>query len=80
MVTVLAIQRGFRVPDALFPHYPVVTNDPYNFTPSFLLSVNDDILSVNATRYILKSFMQNGDNPQSNYLLSPLIVDDKILA
>ena len=80
MVTILAIQRGFRVPDAIFPHYPAVVHDPYYFTPSYLLSINDDILSLNATRYILKSLMQSGEKPNINGLLSPLVIDDKILA
>jgi len=40
-VTLLAILRGFRKPDALLVHYPVWSMDITRFFPSSLLTVDE---------------------------------------
>jgi len=44
-VTLLAILRGFRRPDALLVHYPVWHIDVNRFFPSLLLSLDEWMLS-----------------------------------
>jgi acetyl esterase/lipase len=45
LVTIMAIQRGIRVPDSIFLTYPSVDLDPRRFYPSRLLNLDDDVIS-----------------------------------
>jgi len=44
-LTLMAIQRGYRVPDALVPCYPSTISSKEYFWPSMLSSLDDPILS-----------------------------------
>lgn len=44
-VTLLAMLRGFRLPDGIFVHYPVLTIDPLMFFPSHLIAVDEELLN-----------------------------------
>jgi hormone-sensitive lipase len=43
--TLLAMVRGFRLPDALLVHYPVWCIDINRFFPSSLLALDEELLS-----------------------------------
>ena len=45
-VTLMAIQRGYRIPDALVPCYPSTISSKEYFWPSMLTSLDDPILSA----------------------------------
>ena len=44
-VSLLATARGFRTPDALVPLFGVFASDISTFTPSILLSIDEELLS-----------------------------------
>lgn len=44
-ITVMAIKRGFRKPDALKPCYPSTIASPDSFWPSILCAIDDSFLS-----------------------------------
>jgi hypothetical protein len=47
-VSLLAAARGFRIPDAIIPIYPVFCMDIAYFTPASLLSIDEPLLSHHA--------------------------------
>lgn len=70
-VSLLAAARGFRVPDAIVPIYPVFSIDISTFYPSLLLSIDEEILSQHALNFFLKCFKAEGDASRDP-ILSPL--------
>ena len=46
-ITVMAIQRGFRVPSGIIPQYPCTVTTVCEFWPSLLFSLDDPLLSQN---------------------------------
>jgi len=90
-VTIMAIERKFRVPDGLLLAYPgkslssifplialnlSMTN---NFVPSLLLSLDDPILPFPFLKMCLESYIGEGLNPETNYYISPGVAPDSIL-
>jgi hormone-sensitive lipase len=83
-VTIMAIERKFRVPDGLILCYPALNINKHYFTPSFLLALDDPILPYPFLKMCINSYIgkqEKGDalNAESCYLMSPIYVSDKTL-
>ena len=83
-LTLMAIKRGFRVPDGLHPIYPSVVSTRNHFTPSVLNAWDDMLLSAAFLNYVLRSYQPT--DPENFYLgskhcyLSPLLADNSDLS
>ena len=56
-LTVMAIERGFRVPDGLLNCYGAVQLSTQIFTPSLLFSIDDPILPYSLLMVALHSYV-----------------------
>ena len=77
-VAMLAILRGFRKPDSIFAHYPVLFAD-FKAFPSLLLTIDEWLLSETFMSCVFGCFMRNGGNPKINPILSPFVAPDTLL-
>lgn len=77
-VTLLAILRGFRLPDGIMALYPVLTCD-LQFFPSNLLGIDEWLLTEAFMSAVMSCFMRNGGNPEKSPILSPIKASDKLL-
>ena len=55
--TLMAIKRGFRIPDALILCYPALNMSKEIFTPSMLLAVDDPILPYPFLKMCIDSYI-----------------------
>ena len=83
-LTLMAIQRKFRVPDGLIMCYPALNLSKMTFTPSLLLSIDDPILPYSFLNMCLESYIGDfsgapGCNPAHQMYLSPGIATDEVL-
>jgi acetyl esterase/lipase len=78
-VSFLAAIRGFRRPDAILVHYPVLAIDSQRFFPSMLLSMDEELLSQPFMKFCLACFIRNGGNPGQSPILSPIVASPKLL-
>lgn len=74
-ITVMAIQRGFRVPSCIVPAYPCTVTTVCEFWPSLLFSLDDPLLSQNFLANCVTGYNQKGKvyHPltRTNEYLSP---------
>lgn len=77
-VALLAILRGFRAPDSIFAHYPVMACD-VRFFPSGLLSVDEWLLSEAFLGCVMSCFLRNGGNADKNPVVTPILAPDQLL-
>jgi len=77
-VAMLSILRGFRRPDGIVCHYPVFCIDENRFFPSFLLSIDEELLSSCFMKFALACFTRNGGNAV-NPIMSPLHAPDDLI-
>lgn len=73
----MAALRGFRMPDALMPCYPVYHLD-HRFTPSTLLTADEWMLSELMIGAMYTFFTKDGGNKE-NPLLTPTLAPPKLL-
>jgi|LauGreDrversion4_2_1035121.scaffolds.fasta_scaffold503840_1 hormone-sensitive lipase len=79
----MAINRGFRIPDGLILCYPALSLSKLRFTPSILLSVDDQLLPYPFLNMCLDSYVGNykkGDkmcDPDIQEYLSPNLAGDE---
>jgi len=78
-VTMLAMLRGFRIPDGIFCHYPVLTIDPLKFMPSHLLSLDEELLNPAFMTFCFSCFTRKGGNADRNCIMSPIIAPNAML-
>ncbi|CDW87878.1 hormone sensitive [Stylonychia lemnae] len=83
-VTIMAIERNFRVPDGVILCYPALSLDKFRFTPSLLLGIDDPILPYPFLKMCIDSYTgdysQHPDcDPRINQYLSPACVSDTTL-
>jgi len=78
-LTMLWIEKGFRVPDFILPSYPALNLSLRNFSPSLILSLDDFILPSSFLMLCLDSYVKDG-NPEKDHFLSPAICPDNVLA
>ena len=84
-VALMAIERQYRVPDGIVLCYPALSVSKNRFTPSLLMSIDDQLLPYPFLKMCLESYV--GDyktdpdcNPDNNMYISPIIAPDYILA
>ena len=77
-VAMLTALRGFRRPDGLIVHYPVFCVGP-KFFPSFLLSLDEELLSQPFLKFVMACFLRKGGDPNKNPLASPICASAKLL-
>jgi len=78
-VTMRAIKWGFRVPDGLMLAYPALNLSDRAFTPSILLSLDDQIIPYSMLKLCFNAYTPKEANPEENPYLSPIIAPDHIL-
>ena len=69
-VAMIAVQKGFYVPDGLVIAYPVIKVSMRTFTPSILLSIDDMLLPSTFLKMCLDAYDPEG-NGEYNHFLSP---------
>ena len=80
--TLLSISRGFRIPDGLVLCYPALSLSKLRFTPSLLLSVDDQLLPYPFLKMCLDSYVgaftpgDKDNDPSIQELLSPSVAKD----
>jgi len=72
-LTVMAIQRGFRVPDGLLNCYGAVQLYTQVFTPSLLFSIDDPILPYSLLLVALHSYVGDQHAYDKDFLKHPLV-------
>ena len=56
-VTLMAIERNFRIPDGLIMCYPALNLSKYRFSPSLLLAIDDPMLPYPFLKMCLNSYV-----------------------
>lgn len=84
-LSLMAIERGFKVPDGLILCYPALSLSKSKFTPSLLLGIDDPMLPYPFLKMCLSSYV--GDfsqhphcDPSTSHLLSPVLASDSLLS
>ena len=77
-LTMLAIEKHFRVPDLILPSYPALNLSMRNFSPSLILSLDDYILPSAFLMLCLDSYVKDAC-PEEDYYLSPSICPDSVM-
>ena len=78
-VTMLAMLRGFRLPDGILSIYPVFSLDMQTFYPSTLMTADDEIISSGFMSFCSACTMRKGGNPAVSLLASPIMAPDAVL-
>ena len=61
-VTIMAIERNYRVPDGIVLCYPALSLDKFRFTPSLLLGIDDPILPYPFLKMCIDSYTGDFSN------------------
>lgn len=77
-LTMLAIEKHFRVPDFILPSYPALNLSMMNFSPSLILSLDEFILPSSFLLLCIELYTK-GANPEKDHFLSPAICPDNVL-
>ena len=77
-LTVMAIQRNFRVPDGIIMAYPVLEFGMNHFNPSLLLSLDDALLPYPFLKMCSDCTKGNYEN-LNHPLISPMLASDEVL-
>ena len=78
-VTLLAMLRGFRLPDAIVTLYPVLSMSVYQFYPSSLMMADDEMISTGFVTFCSACVVRKGGNAEVNPIMSPIIAPDFML-
>ena len=76
----LAIQKSVKVPDGIHIIYPSLIVNPKHFVPSFLLSLDDQMLNSTFLKLVLQSYASEHMQMNDHYLISPGITPNWILS
>ena len=79
-LTIMAINRGYRVPDGLLLAYPALNLSRTNFNPSLLLALDDPILPFPFLKMCLESYIGDSADPSISPYLSPSLASDEVLS
>jgi len=74
-----AIQTGVRPPHGLLLAYPALNLNMESASPSYLLSLEDMVLSHSMLQLCLTHYLRPGCDPKTDPLLSPLVASDATL-
>jgi len=78
-LTLRLIRAGLRVPDGCFLIYPCLQIDEEFTSPSFLRSIDDNILPANLLKLFTNAYLPDYAQPLTDPFLSPLAADDELL-
>lgn len=78
-VTLLAMLRGFRLPDGLLTLYPVLSLNMNSFFPSNLMMSDDEVISTGFLIFCSSCVLRKGGNGDVNPVMSPIIAPDCML-
>ena len=78
-VTLLAMLRGFRLPDGILSMYPWFCLDLQTFYPSTLIAADEEIISSGLLTFCVACSTRKGGNPAVSLLASPIIAPDAML-
>ena len=78
VITIIAIQRGFRVPDGIMLSYPSLNMSNHVFNPSLLLTMDDPILPYPFLSLFTDAYVGTRRDFENPYL-SPLYASDEVL-
>mmetsp|Transcript_9943 Transcript_9943/g.11166 ORF Transcript_9943/g.11166 Transcript_9943/m.11166 type:complete len:172 (-) Transcript_9943:6-521(-) len=75
----LAIQKKCWIPDGLHLIYPAIVVSKTHFAPSYLLCLDDSVLSMSFLALVLECYVSKDFDNHSHYLLSPLFTPMEML-
>ena len=78
-ITMLAIQKQFRIPDQIVLWYPAIGMNKHYVFPSILYSLIDPIISANFLSIWLDSYLSPECDPERDPFLSTFLADPEIL-
>ena len=78
-VAFVAMLRGFRLPDGIFSHYPVYVLDLMRFTPSMLMSIDEEVVNAAFLNFSRACFGRKGGNADRSCIMSPLLAPNSML-
>ena len=78
-ITMLAIQRQFRIPDQIVLWYPALGMNKSDVFPSVLYSLIDPIISANFLSICLDWYLSSDCEPERDPYLSSILADPEIL-
>lgn len=78
-VTLKAIENDIRIPDGLLVAYPPMDLTKAS-TPSRVFFANDVLLPYYFLEVCLGAYIDEGNDPMNDYLLSPLFAPDELLS
>jgi acetyl esterase/lipase len=73
------IENGIRKPDMLHLHYPAASLNRFSFTPSFMYSVDDYLLSFGVLKASIEAYVPEYVDASQNPYVSPLLFPPEIL-
>ena len=79
-VTIMAIKNNIKIPDRLILPYPAMSLAKNAVLPSIFYSLSDPILNLNFLNLCFESYIREGSDPETDYMLSPICVTDEILS
>ncbi|EAR83697.2 hypothetical protein TTHERM_00827140 (macronuclear) [Tetrahymena thermophila SB210] len=80
-LTQLCIKYNVRIPDGIVPIYPALSLNLKKFTPSYLISLDDQILPHMFLKMCLQAYVNKDDgfDASTDPFLSPTCVSDEII-
>ena len=80
-LTIMCLERNYRVPDGLLLAYPALNLDKNSFTPSLMIGIDDPLLPYPYLKMCLDSYVGSSkEEAKFNPYLSPIKVSDSILS
>ena len=78
-LTTWCIENMVRKPDLIHIYYPAISLDRFDFSPSFLFSVEDYFLNSSILRGSIEMYVPSSIDPGTNYYVSPGKIPDEVL-
>ncbi len=75
----LLIAHNKRLPNALILAYPGVRTNINNFNISYLLALQDKILSFHFLQFCLKSYITDDYKRDDDSFLEPILMSDNVI-
>lgn len=74
----LLISKGHKTPDALFLCYPCMRLDVDFFSPSKIITLKDQILSINFLMLCKEAYFGNNNIPSTDFFCNPINTPDHV--
>ena len=79
-LTSWCLEHGVRRPDLLHLYYPALSLDRFDFSPSYLYSVQDYFLNYGVLKGSIEVYVPAFVDPETDHYVSPLKTPDLVLA